>query len=115
MTVNIEIPPNTTATARLPNAEVEDVQESGKALGKVKGIVKTAQEDGTVIICLGSGQYLFEYPAGKKMLPSSKAKNEGSLANGLKSLPSALFTGVYEPGSICCRLYCGPVERKAHF
>ena len=115
MTINIEIPPNTTATVRLPNAKIDDVQEGGEPLCKVKGIIKTAQEGDTAVIYVGSGQYLFEYLAGKKMLPSSEAENKGPLANGLKSLPATQLTGVYEPGNICNQLYCGLEELSMLF
>jgi len=74
--VNVKVPANTSATVRLPDAKVDDVQEGGKPLDKVKGIVKTAQEGDTAIIQLGSGRYLFEYPVGKKTVPNSEAKNE---------------------------------------
>lgn len=82
MTVNIEVPANTTATVRLPDANIDDVQEGGKPLDKVKGIVKMAQEEDTAIIDVGSGRYLFEYPAGKGTMPGGEAKNEGASANG---------------------------------
>ncbi len=81
MTVNIEVPANTIATVRLPDANLDDVQEGNKPLDKVKGIVKTAQQEDTAIIYLGSGRYLFEYPACKKTRPAGEAKNEGLSAN----------------------------------
>jgi alpha-L-rhamnosidase len=65
MIVDIEVPANTTATVRLPDAKVEDVQEGGRPLDRVKGVAKTVQEDDTTIIDVGSGRYLFEYPADK--------------------------------------------------
>jgi alpha-L-rhamnosidase len=61
MTVRVEIPPNTTATVKLPSAKVADVTENGKPLGDVKGIGKTRQEGDTAVIQIGSGRYLFRY------------------------------------------------------
>jgi two-component system nitrogen regulation response regulator GlnG len=46
-------------------------------LGKVGGIVKTAQEDDTAIIQLGSGRYFFEYPARKTTASGNEAEDEG--------------------------------------
>jgi len=62
MTVNIEIPPNTSATVRLPAARVADVTESGKKLDAVEGITQTSEDGETAIIRVGSGRYSFQYP-----------------------------------------------------
>ncbi|MHC4334422.1 MAG: alpha-L-rhamnosidase C-terminal domain-containing protein, partial [Planctomycetota bacterium] len=61
MTVNVEIPPNTTATVKLPSARLADVTEDGKPLGDVKGIAETRQEADTAVIQIGSGRCLFRY------------------------------------------------------
>jgi alpha-L-rhamnosidase len=82
MAVNIEVPANTTATVRLPDAKVKDVREGGRPLDRVKGVVKTVQEDDTAIIDVGSGRYVFEYPAEQEAMASGEAKNEGPGANG---------------------------------
>jgi alpha-L-rhamnosidase len=62
LTVNIEIPANTTATVRLPNAKLAHVRESGKKLDSVKAVSKSIQDGDTVVIQVGSGHYSFEYP-----------------------------------------------------
>jgi len=62
ITVNIEIPTNTTATVRLPNAELANVRENGKKLDGVEAVSKAIQDGDTVVIQVGSGQYSFEYP-----------------------------------------------------
>jgi alpha-L-rhamnosidase len=82
MTVNIEVPANTTATVRLPDAKVEDVREGDRPLDRVKGVAKTVQEDDTAIIDVGSGRYVFEYPAEQEAMASGETKNEGPGANG---------------------------------
>ncbi len=61
MTVNVEIPPNTTATVRLPNAKLEQVTEGGQPLAAVKGILASTQKDKAVLIEAGSGKYQFTY------------------------------------------------------
>ncbi|MHC4740210.1 MAG: alpha-L-rhamnosidase C-terminal domain-containing protein, partial [Planctomycetota bacterium] len=61
MTVNIEIPPNTDATVRLPCAKLGEVTEGGNQLGEVKGIMKSSQEGDAAVIFVGSGRYSFQY------------------------------------------------------
>ncbi|MHC4394237.1 MAG: family 78 glycoside hydrolase catalytic domain [Planctomycetota bacterium] len=61
MTVNIEIPPNTNATVRLPSAKLADVTEGGNRLGDVNGIMKTSQDRDMAVILVGSGRYSFKY------------------------------------------------------
>ena len=61
MTVNIEIPPNTTATVRLPSAKVTHVTEGGKRLSEVEAIMETSQDGDTAVIRIASGRYSFHY------------------------------------------------------
>jgi alpha-L-rhamnosidase len=52
MRVQVTIPPNTTATIRLPGANIHALQK-----------IPTARQDGqAVIVEVGSGSYDFEYP-----------------------------------------------------
>jgi alpha-L-rhamnosidase len=62
MTVRIEIPPNTTATVRLPRAKLKGVTEGGKPLGKSEAVTEAVQDEDAVVMRVGSGQYSFEYP-----------------------------------------------------
>ncbi len=55
------IPPNTTATIYLPDAQLERVTESGLALQAAKAILGYSQEKTSVKISVGSGQYQFSY------------------------------------------------------
>jgi len=58
-TFTIEIPPNTSATVRIPSANVNDILEQGKELKNVNGVLKVTQDRKTAVIDLGSGRYSF--------------------------------------------------------
>jgi alpha-L-rhamnosidase len=60
--VMIEIPANTTATVKLPQAKLESVQESGKPLAGAKGIIRAVQDGRAAVVEVGSGRYGFSYP-----------------------------------------------------
>jgi alpha-L-rhamnosidase len=62
MTVDILIPPNTTATVRLPKAKQVEVKESGKSLDNIETILEIHQREDAVVVLVGSGRYSFEYP-----------------------------------------------------
>jgi alpha-L-rhamnosidase len=61
--LNVTIPPNTTATIRLPKSDAATVKENGQAAASAFQSVKT-DKDATVIE-VGSGTYTFEYPLKK--------------------------------------------------
>ncbi len=61
----VEIPANTSATVRLPKAELATVTESGHALADENGVTASRQEGDTVIVEIGSGRYVFSYAMGK--------------------------------------------------
>jgi alpha-L-rhamnosidase len=61
MIVNVEVPPNTTATVRLPNAKLTNVKESGKSLENSEAIIDIHQDADAVVMSIGSGRYSFEY------------------------------------------------------
>lgn len=60
--VTVEIPANTTATVKLPQARLERILESGQPLANTKGIVRSSQDGQTALIEVGSGRYDFTYP-----------------------------------------------------
>jgi len=60
--VSLEVPANTTATATLPKAKLDEVTEGGKPLAKSLGAGKAVQKGNDVVLSLGSGKYVFEYP-----------------------------------------------------
>jgi len=57
----VEIPPNTRATVRLPNAGAGALTEGGKALAAGNGIVSFNRDGKTVVVEVGSGHYAFAY------------------------------------------------------
>lgn len=59
LTMDAEIPANTTATIYIPAANADAVQESGKALSTVAELKVTGNEDGYVVVQVGSGSYHF--------------------------------------------------------
>jgi alpha-L-rhamnosidase len=65
MTMEVEIPANTTATVRLPGGKLEDVTESGKTLGSALANSGAKQVDGAVVFDAGSGTYEFVYKYGR--------------------------------------------------
>lgn len=66
--LNIEIPPNTTATVYIPASAADAVTESNTALNSIKDIKVNGMEDGYVVVQLGSGKYNFS-------IAKSTAKN----------------------------------------
>ncbi|MDQ6761586.1 MAG: glycoside hydrolase family 78 protein [Bacteroidota bacterium] len=57
--MDVEIPANTTATVYVPAANVDDVMEGGKKISDIKEIKMANNEDGYVVLNLGSGSYHF--------------------------------------------------------
>ena len=55
----VEVPPNTTASVRLPDARLAGVTEGGRPLAVGNGIAAVRQEDGAVVVEVGSGTYRF--------------------------------------------------------
>ncbi|MGB8476566.1 MAG: glycoside hydrolase family 78 protein [Candidatus Acidiferrum sp.] len=60
LTMKIEVPANTTATVRLPNAKLENVSEGGKPLAGRTDILQARQAGDGVMLDVGSGKYVFE-------------------------------------------------------
>src|SRR5579863_3830720 len=60
LAANVEVPPNTTATVRLPNAKLEDVTEGGKPLAGRSEFSNARQVGNAVAVDVGSGSYEFE-------------------------------------------------------
>ena len=60
LTVNLEVPANSTATLRLPRAKLEEVSEGGKPLAGRKDVSKAQQAEDGVVLEVGSGKYVFE-------------------------------------------------------
>jgi alpha-L-rhamnosidase len=64
-TLMVEVPPNTHATVRLPNARLERITESGTPLRQAAGVANARQEDAAVTADVGSGNYQFAYATGR--------------------------------------------------
>jgi alpha-L-rhamnosidase len=59
-TLNVEVPPNTTATLRFPQAKLEQVTEGQKLLTNRADILSARQSGNAVLVDIGSGTYVFE-------------------------------------------------------
>src|SRR5262249_43402484 len=59
----VEIPPNTTATIRMPHAQLAEVRESGQPLSGASGISGARQDGDSVVLEAGSGSYRFTFPS----------------------------------------------------
>lgn len=59
LTMEVTIPPNTTATIHVPTSSPDQVQESGLPLSKAKGIKILRAESGVLLLEVGSGSYQF--------------------------------------------------------
>ncbi|HTQ60931.1 MAG TPA: glycoside hydrolase family 78 protein [Candidatus Solibacter sp.] len=60
LTLKMEVPANTTATVRVPNAKLEEVREDGKPVGGRTDILQAHQAGSGVMLNVGSGKYVFE-------------------------------------------------------
>ena len=61
LSLHVGVPPNSTATVRMPNARLTDVTEGGVPLSRAVGISRSRQAGRNVVTDLGSGQYEFSY------------------------------------------------------
>jgi alpha-L-rhamnosidase len=61
--VTADIPPNTTATVRLPGAQMDEILESGVPIKDATGVVSARQVLDGVLLEVGSGMYQFRYPS----------------------------------------------------
>jgi hypothetical protein len=59
-TLNVTIPPNTTATVLVPAGSAEVVKEGGKSAREQAGINFLRMEDGRAVFAVQSGEYSFE-------------------------------------------------------
>jgi alpha-L-rhamnosidase len=59
--LSVDVPPNTTATVRMPNAKLEAVTEGGKPIQGLDGVTASRQDGETTVVEVGSGQYRFAW------------------------------------------------------
>ena len=57
---DVEIPCNTTATIAIPSTDANMILENGKSLSSIKEIQSTGNDNGYVLLNVGSGKYHFE-------------------------------------------------------
>ena len=69
LTLEVEIPANTTATIYVPAPDASVVTESGKPLSALPDIRVTGLENGQVVLKIGSGQYRFVVAGGGVKIP----------------------------------------------
>jgi alpha-L-rhamnosidase len=62
MRVEVCVPPNTTASLRLPRATASEVEEGDGPLDRAEGVSEVRDEEGGATLDLGSGAYVFHYP-----------------------------------------------------
>ena len=60
LTLDVTIPPNTTATIHIPYSEPSRITESGKPVTKAEGLKFKGMDKGSAVFEAGSGQYHFE-------------------------------------------------------
>lgn len=65
ITLQTEIPVNSTATIYIPTSDTDMVQENGKPVSKSKNLRVTGTENGYLIVEAGSGKYTFTSPYNK--------------------------------------------------
>ncbi len=59
MRLFLTVPPNASATVRLPTGTPSGVREGGVSAGKAPGVTVVSAADGTVVLSVGSGTYRF--------------------------------------------------------
>ena len=77
----VDVPPNTTATVRLPGAQATGVMESGRALAPGNGVSAVRQDGDVAVAEVGSGQYPLHIPDGGPGTDERTARTIGPLGS----------------------------------
>jgi hypothetical protein len=77
MRLSVRVPPNAHATVRLPSARLAAVTESGRAVATSDGVTGANQSGDDVVVAIGSGEYVFEYPAPPSPPPAAPGASSG--------------------------------------
>jgi alpha-L-rhamnosidase len=77
MTMDVQVPFNTTATIYVPAGEPGDITEGGKPVALVEGLKVTGSEDGYVILKAGSGIWHFTAVRRAEEKPSEFSEYSG--------------------------------------
>ncbi len=75
LTLEVEIPPNTTATIYVPAPNASVITEGGKSLATLPEIQAAGVENGYVLLKVGSGQYKFTVAGGGVKIPVVQIKD----------------------------------------
>ncbi|WP_430972810.1 family 78 glycoside hydrolase catalytic domain [Sunxiuqinia rutila] len=62
VTLQVSVPVNTKAIVAIPASDAAAITEGGKQFSEFKEITLVGQENGRVLVQIGSGDYLFEWP-----------------------------------------------------
>ncbi|ULT59852.1 glycoside hydrolase family 78 protein [Neobacillus drentensis] len=114
VTIEVEIPVNTTAQIILPFANKEDVKENGIIITKVEGIFDICQTDKGVSLVVGSGQYRFVYKneRGFRTIYSANTRLIDLLLNEEMTKTLEMYVpGISNPHGQLARLKAEPIEK----
>jgi alpha-L-rhamnosidase len=78
MRVTVRVPPNASATVHLPSARVAAVTEGGRAVATADGVTSATQSGDAAVVSIGSGEYVFDYPAVASTAPAPAAGTSSS-------------------------------------
>lgn len=88
ITLELRVPPNTTATVFVPCANTESVQESGQPVARAKGVTFLRREGPAAVFEVSSGRFVFEASAPLSAVPPGAAaidaRNEGTRMLGFE-------------------------------
>jgi len=62
LTMNVTVPPNTTATVYVPASNPSAVTEGGKLADRSEGVKFVRSENGSAVYEVGAGKYSFQAP-----------------------------------------------------
>jgi len=72
--LQVIVPPNTTATVRVPNAKLKDLREGGQPISNRPEFSAAHEDHDAAVLTIGSGTYTFESPYATPT-PNTKAGN----------------------------------------
>jgi alpha-L-rhamnosidase len=76
ITMEVTVPPNTTAIAHVPARDLSTVTESGNPVADAEGVEFLRIENGAAVFELGSGEYVFNSSIATKAISSSPADDD---------------------------------------
>jgi alpha-L-rhamnosidase len=75
MRVTVRVPPNARATVHLPSARLASITEGGRAVATADGVTSATQAGDAAVVSIGSGEYVFDYPATAPPAPAPGASS----------------------------------------